>query len=415
MRRTQRGVVFVLTLAVLTALVLVLVAASAAHRQAATAEANRIGLRRAELAARAGIQRGIAALGTQAASPTTTQDEWATLGNAGSDNFIDGSSHFRMQIVDAASLINLNTATEAQFQKLPLTQEQIDCLLDFREAGTTPRADGAKDEFYNALPNGYNTKLQPFETVDELLQVRDFTPEVLYQPQTNTISSSTPLVAESNGVTPVLADLLTVDSVSTAVSSAGANLPALRTVPNQAALQRILGNPVLATAVFNQRQTFTSMGQVLRLPGFTTATARALVNSYMVGNTNQQGRINLNTATDNVLNTIPNLSPDIVNAIISRQSSGFSQLGDVFDVPGYTIAMAQTSIDSFAVNSSVFLIRVEGISGTSRVPLEAVVSISSTQPPRILRINRPVQPDVATSRWGWPTTTTSDVSLKEGS
>lgn len=434
MRRTQRGGVLILTLGILTALVLILTAAVSTQRQASRAERNRMDGRLAEISARAAVQRAIAALATQAASPTKLQDEWATLGTNGNENFILASGRFRMQIVDAGSLINLNTAPLAQLQRLPLTQEQIDCLLDFREASRTARADGAKDEYYNNLQNPYNTKLLPFESVDELLQVKDFTPSVLYEPQTAVVSTANPLVAEADGVTPVLADLLTVDSSSSATSAAGAALPTLAQARNAQQLVNAGVPAQLANTIYGQRQTFRTMGNVMAVQGMTPAAARAIVNAFRVGGTaTQAGKINLNTATDNVLNSLPNLAPDIVSAIISRQSSGFTQLGDVFDIPGYTVAVARQTIDQFAINSSVFEIRVVGTAGpqydssnssndavtpadtwagSAKVALIAIVKIQNGRPPQILRIERPPQPDVEISRWGWDAATSTDTDLR---
>lgn len=414
MRRSQRGGVFIITLGVLIALMMVLTAAVTSQRQAMRAEINRLDHREAEMAAMAGVQRAIATLATQPQSPTTQNDPWFTLGTNGDERFTDGATIFRLQVIDAGSLININTAPLAQLQKLPLSQEQIDCLLDFREASRTPRADGAKDEYYSSLQNPYNAKELPFDSVDELLQVKGFTPDILYLPPTNQVNTAAPLVAESNGITPVLADLLTVDSTSQPMSAAGAALPNIATA-NIAAIQRAVGNQTVATQIFQRRGTFTTWAQVLAVPGITTTTARALVNAFRVGGaTAQQGKINLNTATDNVLNSIPNMSSDVVSAIISRQGTGFTQLGDVFDIPGYSIQLARQTIDRFSVDSNVFIIRVVGLAGSTQVPLQVTVSIAANQPPKIIRIEHPPQPDVATSRWGWQQNTQSDTDLKGG-
>jgi len=423
--RTRKGTAFIVTLGVLTALVLILTAAVRSQRQGMRATANRMDQQLAEVAAQAGLQRAIATLSTQVQSPTKPSDEWATLGGTKGDEATTvGQGQFRVEIVDSASLVNLNTAPQEQLLNLQLTQEQVDCILDWREqARTSNRADGAKDTYYNNLPNGYNAKLLPFETVDELLQVKGFTPKELFEPRTNVISSTAPLPTDENGNALALSDLLTVDSTSSATSAAGAALQDLRTA-TAPAIQRAVNNPQLATQIFQRRTTFTSMQQVLATPGFTTPTAKAFVNAFRVGNANETGRINLNTAPQAVLQTVPNLTLDLVNAIVSRQSSGFTQLGDLFDVPGYTVQVAQRTIDRFAINSTTFEIRVIGmpsqmdqttsnsaLSTTHRakVALKAIVRISQNQPPRILRIEQPPQPDVETKHWGWqadPTTTT---------
>lgn len=57
----------------------------------------------------------------------------------------------------------------------------VDSLLDWRQRGTAPRPNGAKDEYYMTRKRpGYRCKSAPFETVDELLLVRGYTSRILY-------------------------------------------------------------------------------------------------------------------------------------------------------------------------------------------------------------------------------------------
>ena len=101
---------------------------------------NRSEHRRARLAAEAGIQYALTAIQTVADSPqnpVTTADDWALLGNTGADTFIVGNESFRVQILDNSGRLDLNTITEATLDNMPLTQEQIDSFLDWREAGGT--------------------------------------------------------------------------------------------------------------------------------------------------------------------------------------------------------------------------------------------------------------------------------------
>ncbi len=237
-RRSERGIVFVIALAVLAALVAILAATAASQRVAMRAETNRIDERRARLMAQAGIQRAIAELANEAAAQqggastgsgststqptnaTTTQDDWATLGTNGADRFIVGDSDFRLQIVDACSLIDLNTAPETQLDQLPLTPDQIDSLLDWRESSTTPRPDGAKDDYYNNLQNPYNTALRRLDTLDELMQVKGFTAQTIYTPQTN-IGSTATIVQGSSDQQPTLYDLCTVESYAPMTRASG--------------------------------------------------------------------------------------------------------------------------------------------------------------------------------------------------
>ena len=87
---------------------------------------------------------------------------------------------FRVQIIDAASLVNLNRASEAQLQNMNLTTAQIDSLLDWREEGETARTEGAKDEFYQNLPQPYSAAKGRLHDIKDVLLVKDWVPSTVF-------------------------------------------------------------------------------------------------------------------------------------------------------------------------------------------------------------------------------------------
>ena len=96
--RRERGVVFILTLAILVAVVSLLAIAASNQRGAVRQDLGELEQRRAKLAAEAGIQRALAELQLLIDTPPetmTAQDEWALLGNNGSDIFRLARSSFR--------------------------------------------------------------------------------------------------------------------------------------------------------------------------------------------------------------------------------------------------------------------------------------------------------------------------------
>ncbi|PMU85775.1 hypothetical protein, partial [Pseudomonas sp. GW704-F5] len=81
-----------------------------------------------------GLQQALAVLASQAANTTTTagtssnsanvttlNDDWATAGSHGDVLYTVGNTQFRMEIVDALSKININTAPQTQLQRMNLT------------------------------------------------------------------------------------------------------------------------------------------------------------------------------------------------------------------------------------------------------------------------------------------------------
>jgi type II secretory pathway component PulK len=369
--------------------------------------------------AMSGIQYALASLQGQSTTSTTQTDNWATAGcsaftSPADTEFEVADGSFRVQIVDACSLINVNTASAAIIATLPLTQEQADSLTDWRSGGEVAAVDGAKDSFYNSLPNPYNAKLGRLDSVDELLQVQYFTRDTIYDNPTTT--TNTQLTTGTNGPQLPLVDLICVDSVSAPPSGGGkvaVNTVGGNTQQLAQNLQR-LGLPLPLTTLIVQRRPFTSYGALMRLPGVTTQVAQVMLNSLSVSAaTSAEGKLDLNTVTAPVLDAIPDMQADVVNAIITRQSTPFTGLGDLMTVPGITVAEAATFIDQMTVSSETFLIRSIGAIGNSRVALEATVRVTSTGPTIVKIVDEPFAD--MDQRWNWAdvATTTSLVDSSQ--
>lgn len=433
--KRQRGAAFLIALFAMMLLVAV-VASLASHQQLVIqAQTARMEKRRAQMAAEAGVQRAIEILeeklsgsassssSTSTSSSSTTgaytlSDDWATLGNNGADSFVVGSTSFRIQIVDEASFIDINTATEEQLEKLPLTETQIESILDWRETATTStRTNGAKDEYYNNLTNPYNTALKRFETLDELLLVRDVTAQVLYESAENqTTVSTTPLLNLPDGRTPRLADILCVNSKSPQTTVSGENRINVNTQNSpQSLIQRgfSAADAQAIIPVAGPRPTYATLGEIILRPGLSqTGMGQVLDNLTVDGSTTKEGKLNLNTVSETVLNTVPNLTSDIASAIISRQSAGFTALSDLLSIPGLNSASALAPVaDAFTVVSQTFLVRVVGKAGSSTYALEAEIDTSSGTP-KITRMTEQPFTDMPT-RWGWTDSGTNSIVLKE--
>jgi general secretion pathway protein K len=420
-------------MAVLAGLVAILVSVAATQRTATRSVQNRLEIRRARVAAEAGIQRALAELsvvaaaqpgqtGAQAAptgnqtSAITLQDEWAQLGQEGDEEFVVGRGSFRVQVLDSASLLNLNTATQEQLERLPLSVEQVESLLDFREGGRDPRPTGGKDEYYNGLPEPYNAKLRRFDSFDELLLVKEFTPQVLYEAQTN-VSSTGQQVPGRDGGTPILYDLATTYSYSAETNAQGQSK--INVNAQATTVQRLLQAPVSLPPVLAQqiaaRKNWPRIGDLLALPGAQgQQIQRTILDNLVVGGAPRtEGKVNLNTATESVLSSIPELTPDAVQSILSRQSQGFATLGDLVGTPGISTNVLQQTAHRFTVSSQSFLVRVVGKAGNARQALEAVVDIQQGRLKVVSITDMPFSN--MEERWGWEEEPTTETVLKEES
>ncbi len=427
----ERGSAFVFSLAVLAALVGVMAAVASTVRLDIKATANRNELIKARMACESAAQRAFnsfAATYTGASTSSTTststtsqqtgattlQDEWAQLGQNGDEKVTVGDTWFRMQVIDANSMINTSALTPAWVNNLPMSQEQIDAYLDYTSGGETPRPDGGKDQYYNALQIPYNAKLAPLETIDELLNIRYFNAQAVYQPQTNVVSTVA-FQAGPNGQQPALCDLLTTYAYSPNVrpGALGSQQPRLNinTInPNQI---RALGLSQATQTLLTTVRNWTSIGAVLRRV-VNIQDQRIILDTFTTnGATRRAGLINLNTASQNVLATVPNLTPDMVQAIIQRQQQGFTSLSDVLSVSGFSGNVLAQTIDNFTVESSTFIVRVIGYSGSASVAMEVTIDIVNNAP-RLVRMAEVPYTDVI-GRWNWNSDTSTETVLKEAS
>ena len=372
--RARRAGVMVQALVVLAGLV-VLIGTLAADQRVRAAEIQyRMSRRRAEVAAKSGLLRAVAALQGADSNRLSLEDEWATLGSAGSEEFpLDGST-FRVQIIDAGSLIDINTVGADQLALLPMEPEQSDSLLDWREGGTVPRANGAKDEYYTSLDSDYQTARQPFRTLSELLLVKGWTPRRLYEVDEDVETTATvPTDADGNRL--ALAALLTVGSGAPNTTAQGTNRVNIN-VANLSANVLVQFGLNLQTAVrVAQGGPYNNLRELLLAPGVTPdVQQRILDGATAVATQRVEGLVNVNTASQTVLESL-GLTSDIASAIVSRQSHGFASLGELGTVPGLDGPELARIADRVTLGGDTWVVRTQGRSGDVAVCLEAVVGI----------------------------------------
>lgn len=89
-------------------------------------------------------------------------------------------------LVDEAGKLNLNTALYTNLIKLPyMTDELADAIVDWRDDDDEPEESGAESDTYLRLETPYYAKNGPFESVEELRMLNGATEELLYGEDTN--------------------------------------------------------------------------------------------------------------------------------------------------------------------------------------------------------------------------------------
>ena len=100
--------------------------------------------------------------------------------------FADGT--YEVEVQDESGKINLNRVQEEQLRTLiefvgiqkPDSDIIVDSILDWRDADSERRVNGAEDGYYQSLNPPYKAKNGNFDSVEELLLVRGVTPDYFY-------------------------------------------------------------------------------------------------------------------------------------------------------------------------------------------------------------------------------------------
>jgi len=92
----------------------------------------------------------------------------------------------RYGVTDLAGRINVNVAGRETLLAMPnMTEELVDCLLDYRDGDDEPRENGAEQEQYNDLDPPQAIRNGFFLTLEELLLVKGFGGRVVYGDDAN--------------------------------------------------------------------------------------------------------------------------------------------------------------------------------------------------------------------------------------
>jgi len=263
----------------------------------------------------------------------------------------NGPDRLTFGLVDEASKLNLNTATMEMLQALPnMTAELAANIVAWRQSTNDASVGGAQSETYLRLQPPYLCKNAPFETVDELRLVYGLNLELLYgedsqlsglldpnEPDGETLP---PLDNRDSRLDPGLLEYVTVYSRE----------PTTRTnVNNQQQLQALLSSvfdSTRANQIFDQVRAaqggggggpggpggaatnFTSLLEFYMRSSM-TAEEFAQIEASLTATTNIQSLVNVNTASETVLTSIPGIGTDKASALVAYRQSNPGQANSI--------------------------------------------------------------------------------------
>jgi general secretion pathway protein K len=97
-----------------------------------------------------------------------------------------GDGEYTVFITNESGMVNLNEADKAllhmMLNSLDLDEDKknviVDSIMDWRDADSLHRLNGAEDDYYQALPEAYSCADNDFKILSELMLVRGITPRI---------------------------------------------------------------------------------------------------------------------------------------------------------------------------------------------------------------------------------------------
>ena len=210
-RRAERGVALVLVLWALALLLVVTASFVFESRTDTLVVRNSVSMARAEAAADAAVRRAV----FEVLQPSTDPNAWKADGLERDWAFED--ARLRVGVRDESAKIDINTAADALlkglFASAGLADEEatrlVEAVLDWRDADSLRRANGAEEADYRAAGLAYRPANAPFQAIEELQLVLGMRPDLFRR----------------------LAPVITVFSRQTGLSTATASREALAAIP----------------------------------------------------------------------------------------------------------------------------------------------------------------------------------------
>jgi len=184
----RNGIILITAMGILLVLGGLVLVLARNMRTEAMASSNRVSQGQAdaiELGAEQWVEANVDLYTTDAGSVTQVPGAALQVGNGYfwvlHPNDTD-DTQFDFGITDESGKLNLNSVTAAELMTLPmnLPQDVADAIVDWRSPAAAASSDGAESDYYESLQEPYDAKNSPYETVEELLLVKGVTPQVLF-------------------------------------------------------------------------------------------------------------------------------------------------------------------------------------------------------------------------------------------
>ncbi len=431
-RRLRRGSTLLIVLWTVSLVSLVVVSVQVSALRVAAGSRQDLARVRATWAARAGVERVIARLGWENENETATGAFTLMSDLASFAEFELASASYEMAYSDEGSLIagpddlharlNINAMSEDALLLLPdMTQDVADAILDWIDADDEVREQGAEAGYYLTAAFSYEPRNGPIRSLAELELIRGVLPEYVRGEDWNLNGRLDLNEDDGNATWPPdngdgkldggWSDIICARSVDGGLAPGGEEKLDLRTAAPEeiSAGLGVDSDQAQALANYGANQANTMAG-LLNVPlsnigsdgsisPVPVSRARPLSDTELRMLFQEAtmldpltlappGKLNINTAPEEVFDYIPQLSQALRDQIVygrERRIEGFESIVDLGEIPGLSDTILAELATFLDVRSNVYRVTCRGRDTVSGVEIEIIASIDrSSLPIRIL-------------------------------
>ncbi|MEM1109522.1 MAG: helix-hairpin-helix domain-containing protein [Planctomycetota bacterium] len=422
--RARRGAVLVLVMWLLLIVGLLALGLSQSARVSASLGYGEVERVQARWLARAGVEQAVAALAFDGIggddgrgdlwydSPEMFEDvalatDFTFRVTAPSFEDAEDASAPRFGLDDEASRVSVNAERPRQFRRIPdIETAQADAILDWLDNNEAARPGGAERGYYSQLDFPYLIRNSAFRTHRELLLVRGIDAEAFFGEDgdldgvldraENDGDESWPADTPDRTLELGLAGYTSVYAYELNTDPLGAPRIDLSETDTDTLIEQFNFTPALAEAVVEAGRSADNLfdfvgtrgdGEIEDEQQIDEITIEWLADfwEYLTLEEDERlpGKVNVNTASRAVLETIPRMSANMAEDIISYRSSqgSFTGVGELYSGNVLTRRQFERVAPFVTVRSNVFRVVSEGRtpSGT-RYAVAAVIDRGGDQP-----------------------------------
>jgi DNA uptake protein ComE-like DNA-binding protein len=397
---------------------------------------------RARWAARAGLEATLARLEAwrEEGSATDAFDALDSMAQVGDGDLLDASWTVRgwaggrevVGPIDAGMKMNINRVTREQLLSIePFMSEDVaDSILDWLDADSDTRELGAELGYYQGLAypmyprNGAMRSIAEMELVAGVdprdVRGEDWNLNGVLDPNEDDGDASWPPDNADGLLDAAWSGILTTDSVEDSQGPSGEPKLNLAEAEENELRDRLDISPEQAKAIVDYMDATpqATLGDFVRRDlgplardaarrrgasrqdqqdaGRTRSLSNAQLGKLLDETTTLPtqilrfvpSRLNINTCDAETLDYLPEIDPELSDAIIAERSSrtnGFASLGDLLEVPGFSREALAGVVELLTVRSTVFVVTSRGVDANTGVEVEVTATLDATTLPATIR------------------------------